>query len=273
MGSGGVTAWRSRPRIAAVVLSMLVVAAIVVLIAVLPATRRYIGVAPPRQHSTALGPQSELAGHEVLGVAHNAGNSSRTARAALRHGADVIEIDVIRARGRLVAGRAHEWQWLADRLFHGPTLAQAWSYSSAAPVLKLDLQQTSPAVLDDLVRFLVPRVSGREVLVSSRDPQALAYLRARLPDGVGLLRSVPFADTAERLRSEPSSTSGLRGLTVFQGLVDASLVQWAHARGLLVLAWTVDDGGRAADLARLGVDGITTANLALLDALAETGGA
>jgi glycerophosphoryl diester phosphodiesterase len=56
-------------------------------------------------------------------------------------------------------------------------------------------------------------------------------------------------------------------VSVFQGLVDANLVAWLHQHKLLILAWTVNDGRRLNELVRLGVDGITTANLAILRAL------
>jgi len=49
--------------------------------------------------------------------------------------------------------------------------------------------------------------------------------------------------------------------------VDANLVTWAHRHKLLILAWTVNDGQRLNQLVRLGVDGITTANLAILRTL------
>jgi glycerophosphoryl diester phosphodiesterase len=54
---------------------------------------------------------------------------------------------------------------------------------------------------------------------------------------------------------------------VFQGLVDANLVGWVHEHGLLILAWTVNDSQRLNQLVRLGVDSVTTANLAILRAL------
>jgi glycerophosphoryl diester phosphodiesterase len=54
---------------------------------------------------------------------------------------------------------------------------------------------------------------------------------------------------------------------VFQGLVDASLVSWLHQHKLLILAWTVNYSQRFNELVRLGVDGITTANLAILKAV------
>jgi glycerophosphoryl diester phosphodiesterase len=57
------------------------------------------------------------------------------------------------------------------------------------------------------------------------------------------------------------------GISVFQGLVDTNLVRWAHERNLLVLAWTVNDSTHLSQQLQLGVDGITTANLAILQAL------
>lgn len=51
--------------------------------------------------------------------------------------------------------------------------------------------------------------------------------------------------------------------------MDANLVTWAHAHRLIMLAWTVNDGGRFNQLVRLGVDGITTANLVILRALSR----
>jgi glycerophosphoryl diester phosphodiesterase len=56
-------------------------------------------------------------------------------------------------------------------------------------------------------------------------------------------------------------------VSVFQGLVDASLVTWVHEQKQLILAWTVNDSQRLNHLVRLGVDRITTANLAILRAL------
>jgi glycerophosphoryl diester phosphodiesterase len=55
----------------------------------------------------------------------------------------------------------------------------------------------------------------------------------------------------------------------FQGLVDANLVAWVHQRRLLILAWTVNQSDRFNQLVRLGVDGITTGNLAVLSTLSQ----
>ena len=53
-----------------------------------------------------------------------------------------MEIDVISARGQLVAGRNQPWGWLARQLFRGPPLVQAWDAADAAGIIKLDLMQT-----------------------------------------------------------------------------------------------------------------------------------
>jgi glycerophosphoryl diester phosphodiesterase len=67
--------------------------------------------------------------------------------------------------------------------------------------------------------------------------------------------------------SDPALLRAIGGVSVFQGLVDMNLVTWVHQHKLLILAWTVNDSQRFNQLVRLGVDGITTANLAILRAL------
>lgn len=49
-----------------------------------------------------------------------------------------------------------------------------------------------------------------------------------------------------------------RDLWQNEGLIDADLVTAAHARGIRVIAWTVDSVARATELAALGVDGLCT---------------
>jgi len=235
-----------------------------------PYVRAYTATAPPRQfyEQVPLDPALAQDYRRVLGVAHNAGNNLGTLSTALRYGADVIEIDVISARGRLVAGRDQPWGWLARQVFRGPTLVQAWAGAGAAEMVKLDLMQTDRGFLDGLVAFLAARARPRHVMISSRDPSALLYLHARLPD-VTMLFSVGGPDAVDRLRSDSVLRSAIGGVSVFHGLVNPSLVAWVHAHELVILAWTVNDGQRFNQLVRLGVDGITTGNLAILQALSR----
>jgi glycerophosphoryl diester phosphodiesterase len=151
-------------------------------------------------------------------------------------------------------------------MFAGRTLEEGWAEAQAAPVVKLDLQQNDTATLDALAAFLSAQPAARPVMVSSRDPAALLHLRPRLT-GASLLLSLPFPDALQRVRSDPALVDAIDGVTVFHSLVDRGLMQWARANGLVVLAWTVNDGQRVHELLELGVDGITTQNLAVLEAL------
>ncbi len=256
---------RRRWVIAGVGVALLAVGAIVAW----PHLQVYAGTAPPPQFATPLDPALSPNHASAMGVAHNAGNNPDTTAAAIEHGAQVVEIDVISVRGQLVAGRVQPWRWLAERAFRGPTLAQAWDAAAAAPVVKLDLQQNDRALLDQLVAFLRQRPAPRRVMVSTRDGAALVYLRPRLPGAV-LQLSTPSPDVVQRFRADPVLTDAVDGVSAFQGEVTPSLVAWAHQRDLIVLAWTVNDGRRLKELLAMGVDGITTQNLTVLDALART---
>jgi glycerophosphoryl diester phosphodiesterase len=259
--------WRGS-RLRWAIAGLLVVVLVAAVIVAWPLVQRYTGAAPPAQFYEKVELDPALTGDypHVLGVAHNAGNNLGTLAAALRYGADVVEIDVISARGRLAAGRDHWPRWLAGQLFRGPTLAQAWDHAAAASIIKLDLQRTDRGLLDELIAFLDPRAGSRRVMISSRDPGALLYLHRRLPD-VTLLFSVAGPDAVHQLQSDPALQAAIGGVSAFQGLIDAHLVTWVHQHKLLILAWTVNDGQRLNQLVRLHVDGITTANLAILRAL------
>jgi glycerophosphoryl diester phosphodiesterase len=234
-----------------------------------PWVRIYTGAARPDQFYRPLSQPVQLPSRHVLGVAHNAGNNAATTATALKYGADVIEIDVITARGQLVAGRAQGLPRLAAFLFQGQTLAEAWQHAAAAEIIKLDLQQTDRRLLDLLIRFLDTERAQHAVMVSTRDAGAIEYLRPRLPASVRLLFSVPFPDAVHQIKADSALAHAVGGISVFQGLVDNGLVHWAHERGLLVLAWTVNDADRLNQLLRVGVDGITTGNLAILRALSR----
>ena len=261
--------WR-RGRLRWAIAGGLVIALVAAGVVAWPYVQRYTGSAPPPQSYDTVQLEPALARDypQVLGVAHNAGNNLGTQSTALRYGADVIEIDVISARGQLVAGRNHWWGWLARQVFRAPSLVQAWDGAAAAETIKLDLMQTDRRFLDDLVAFVAPRAGSRRVMISSRDSSALLYLHRRLPD-VTMLFSVAGPDAVHQLKSDSSLQSAIGGVSVFQGLVDGNLVTWVHAHKLVILAWTVNDSERFNQLVRLGVDGITTGNLAILRALSR----
>lgn len=232
-----------------------------------PHARHFSQGLPPQQFRDELDPALLKDYHGVLGVAHNAANRLDTLQVALEHGADVVEADLISVRGELVAGRDHPMSWLTNQIFRGPTLAQVWDAAEPADVLKLDLKRRDDAFLDDLVTFLAPRQGSRAVMVATRDRDAIVRLHRDLPE-ITLLLSIGFPEGVQQLRSDAELQAAIGGVTIFQGLVDATLAGWLHERDLLVLAWPVNDVQRLNNLVRLSVDGVTTANLAILEVLA-----
>ena len=232
-----------------------------------PHARHFSQGLPPQQFRDELDPALLKDYHGVLGVAHNGANRLDTLQVALDHGADVVEADLISVRGELVAGRDQPMSWLTNQIFRGPTLAQVWDAAEPADVLKLDLKRDDAAFLDDLVTFLAPRQGSREVMVATRDRDAIVRLHRDLPE-ITLLLSIGFPEGVQQLRSDAELQTAIGGVTIFQGLVDATLVGWLHERDLLVLAWPVNDVQRLNNLVRLSVDGVTTANLAILEVLA-----
>ena len=126
-----------RGRLRWVIAGGLVIALVAAAVVAWPSVQRYTGSAPPAQFYDKVQLEPALAQDypRVLGVAHNAGNNLGTMSTALHYGADVIEIDVISARGQLVAGRDHWWGWLARQVFRGPTALRRLIWPSSGRVL------------------------------------------------------------------------------------------------------------------------------------------
>ena len=114
-------AWLRGGRLRWVIAGVALVALVAGAVVAWPYVQLYTGAAPPAQFYQKVHVAAALAQdyQRVLGVAHNAGNNLETLATAERYGAGVIEIDVISARGQLVAGRDQPWPWLARQLFRG----------------------------------------------------------------------------------------------------------------------------------------------------------
>jgi hypothetical protein len=206
---------------------------------------------------------------QVFGVAHNSGDRVSTTRKALEHGADVIEIDVVSIESRLYAAHASPPIFIRAAIYQGPTLATAWEAASDADVIKLDLKESSPAYLDAVVEFLNAR-QGHEVIVSTRDRVSLTVLAAGAPQAYRFL-SIGSLEHFGALQRDPLLAQLIDGVTIRAALLDETTAAWLHEQGLLIIAWTVDDLARVNELVALGVHGITTNNLAILELLGSQG--
>jgi glycerophosphoryl diester phosphodiesterase len=219
-------------------------------------------------------------GHK--GAAHiEPGNTLASFDAALRHGVDMIELDVLSEHpdggGRLLV--AHDHRALRSR---SPlTLEQALEHlcGEAFAELELDVDVKLPGyelrVLEALRQFeLIPRT-----LVSGMFPDGLALIRAAEPD-LRLGWSVPRVRrdyTTDALTAVPALAmlTGYRATlprrarkALLEGRFDAIMAHWRVVTSALVRAvaagggelyvWTVDDAAQIARLTAMGVDGIIT---------------
>lgn len=200
----------------------------------------------------------------VLLVAHNAGDQESTARRALRHNAAGIEIDVRSVDGVLYATHGAPSELVPLRAWQVPRLRDAWSYTTGASVLKLDLKSTNLPVLESLVRFIEARPTGQQIMFVSTDPNALEYLTDALPDSVGFL-SLDGGIDIDQLLEQRGRLDGVNGISAPEWSLTNARIAELKAHGYLIDAWTVNDAQRLLELTTLGVDSVTTDNLAFFD--------
>jgi len=231
-------------------------------------------VKPPR----AGGPRR--VGHK--GAAHiEPGNTLASFDAALRHGVDMIELDVLSERadgsGRLLV--AHDYQDMRER---SPlTFEQALDHLSGDDfaALEFDVDVKIPGYELRVVQALRERDLVARTLVSGMYTEALARIRAAEPE-LRLGWSVPRVRrdyTTDMLTAIPALAilTGYRAMlprrareALREGRCDAIMAHWRVVTSALVRAvregggelyvWTVDDAARIAKLTAMGVDGIIT---------------
>jgi glycerophosphoryl diester phosphodiesterase len=219
-------------------------------------------------------------GHK--GAAHiEPGNTLASFDAALAHGVDMIELDVLSERhdgtGELFV--AHDYEDMRSR--PRVPFATALEYLSGERFANVDLDVDVKLpgyelrVLDALrAHELVPRT-----LISGMFPASLALVRAAEPS-LRLGWSVPRVRrdyTTDMLTAIPALAilTGYRALlparvrtALQERRVDAIMAHWRVLSPRLVRAvregggelyvWTVDDPSRIARLTEMGVDGIIT---------------
>jgi glycerophosphoryl diester phosphodiesterase len=104
--------------------------------------------------------------------------------------------------------------------------------------------------------FVVAHDLAERVVVSSFELAAMDAVRRFEPDVATAWLTPGGFDQAAALESVLAG--GHRGLHPHHAAVTPSLVEAAHACGIGVVTWTVDDPGRIAEMAAAGVDGIIT---------------
>lgn len=209
------------------------------------------------------------------------GNTLASFDAALRHGVDMIELDVLPERtdgsGELFVAHDYEDVRAREPLRFEQALEHLAGERFAA--LDFDIDVKLPGyerrVLQSLRKFGLTERS----LLSCMFPQVLARIRAQEP-GLRLGLSVPRVRrdyTTDMLTAIPAlailtgyramlparARAGLRerrydAIMAHWRVVTRALVRAVHEGGGELYVWTVDDRARIARLTELGVDGIIT---------------
>ena len=212
------------------------------------------------------------------------GNTIESFEAALEHGVDMIEFDVLRTSdGRLVL--AHDAEDAAGR--DPLTLEEGLDHfaGEAYAGVQLDVDLKLPGYEREVVDGLLTRSLGERSLVSSMFTESLDRLGELAP---GLRRgwsvprvkrnwvrspfAVPAYAVARLMRTRlPGQAAariragGCEAIMSHQILASRRLVRAVHDAGGQVYVWTVDDAARIGALERMGVDGVITNDPRLFD--------
>lgn len=202
----------------------------------------------------------------VWTVAHNSGDDMNAVIEGLLYGADIIEMDVVSVDGVLYSAHNPPLPFLDYRWFRGPRVDRIWAASGDARGFMFDLKQTDAAFINLVVNFINSKSTARPFFVASRDPSVLRQIGTRAPQAV-LLMSIPDRKGLDDLMSNDSLLHVVDGVTIRQDQIDEETAHLMNTNELMIFAWVVNDLGRVNELLELGVDGITSDNLAILQLL------
>ena len=220
------------------------------------------------------------------------GNTLASFDAALAHGVDMIELDVLPEREgerRLIL--AHDYEDAAER--EPLTLEEGLSHLASEPfgaldfIVDLKLPGYELAVVEALAQaglkdrsmisttyrdsLVLLREAGAGIRVAWSVPRAKRdYLRSVLMAGPALVALRVMRRTLPR-RAATALREGLcDALSAHWRLVSRSLVAAVEDAGGELYVWTVDDAPRIRELAQLGVTGVITNDPRLFDPQAAT---
>ena len=205
------------------------------------------------------------------------GNTVASFEAALEHGVDMIEFDVLRLPdGRLVL--AHDFEDAAERT--PLTLEEGLDHfaGEAYADVELDVDLKLPGYEREVVEGLLERGLGAQTLISSHYLESLdlvARLGPRMRRGLSVPRvrrdytktplAIPAYGIARLLRMQLPwkvrpllRSERIDAVMAHYLLVSRRLVDVVHAEGGEVYVWTVDDAERIERLRSLGVHAVIT---------------
>lgn len=193
-------------------------------------------------------------------VAHRAANTAAGIASAVAAGADVVEADVHRFRGRLEVRhgktlgpfpRLWEQWYLLPPHAPRPPLAEILAAVPPGTGLLLDLKGPDPRLASDVLAALAATPLGGDVHVCGRWWRTVDRLRGA--PGVRTLNSAGSrVQLNALLRRRPAS---LEGVCVRRDLLTPAAVATLRDRGAEVWTWPVPDAATARSLSAWGVTG------------------
>jgi glycerophosphoryl diester phosphodiesterase len=214
------------------------------------------------------------------------GNTADSFDAAVEHGVDMIELDILRAKeGRLVV--AHDYQ---DALVRRPMeLTEALDLFREPPLdeVEIDCDLKLPGREAELAGALAGRGLVERAMVSTMEIESLLKLR-QLESDLRLGWTFPKSrrDWTQYGWAGPALRAGLSALRrrfpailakrgpelgidavwAYHPIITPRLVEVAREIDVELIAWTVDDARRIAQLLEMGVNGICTNDPRLFEA-------
>jgi glycerophosphoryl diester phosphodiesterase len=224
--------------------------------------------------TTAAGPRSLACTHRGPAIIAHAANSVEGIRAAIAAGADLLEADFWSRGPALEARHDRRAGWL-------PVLYERWRLGLAprrpleadslfeaigdARSVFFDFKGGTHATVQQLAAALHGHAGRRHAASSQNWETVRAVADAGLP--VDLFYSVDVPAKLDLLRSVRRRDQRMAGISCNHRLLDRDTIRQIHDLGMAVVAYTVDDPGRATELSLFGVDGITTHRVRELRAL------
>jgi glycerophosphoryl diester phosphodiesterase len=195
-------------------------------------------------------------------VAHRAGNQLDLLRAAeAEHRGAIVEADVHLFRGRVEIRHLKTlgplpvfwdcWQLAPPWRAH-LQLSDLLAAASPETELMLDLKGKDPRLAERVIAELEPYFAKRRLSICTR-----AWPLLEAFDGLPV-RRIHSVGTARQLRAliRRANASRIEGVSIHERLIDLAAVTELRRVTGIVMTWPVNDLTRAAELARLGVDGL-----------------